>query len=30
VGRGVNPIGLEQLPTIYRQNEGALLLAATV
>lgn len=30
VGRGVNPIGLEQLPAIYRQNEGALLLAATV
>lgn len=30
VGRGVNPIPLSQLPAIYRQNEGALLLGAVV
>ena len=30
LGRGVNPIGLEQLDTIYTQNEGVLLLAAVV
>jgi g-D-glutamyl-meso-diaminopimelate peptidase len=30
VGRGVNPIPLSQLPAIYRENEGALLLGAVV
>jgi len=30
VGRGVNPIPLSQLPVIYRQNEGVLLLGAVV
>jgi g-D-glutamyl-meso-diaminopimelate peptidase len=30
VGRGVNPIPFSQLPSIYRKNEGALLLGAVV
>lgn len=30
VGRGVNPIPLSQLPSIYQENEGALLLGAVV
>ncbi|MBZ0097905.1 MAG: hypothetical protein K8F30_02415, partial [Taibaiella sp.] len=30
VGRGVNPIPMTQFPTIYRQNEGVMLLAAVV
>lgn len=29
-GRGVNPIPLSQLPSIYQENEGALLLGAVV
>ncbi len=30
VGRGINPISFGQLPTIYRENEGVLLLGAVV
>ena len=30
LGRGVNPIGIEQMDTIYEQNEGVLLLAPVV
>ncbi|NJD02412.1 MAG: LysM peptidoglycan-binding domain-containing protein [Ruminiclostridium sp.] len=30
VGRGANPIPMAQFPTIYRQNEGVMLLAAVV